>query len=321
MKRRKIFIVALGCLAFGFIGGVFVGKARGIPFVDWQQGWSIGIYVGESPFNLIPAKNIHNPVLTAGTVTDVSASFVADPFMVKEGAMWYMFFEVMNKRTSQGDIGLATSDDGYHWTYRQIVLDEPFHLSYPYVFKFKDEYYMIPASHPHEIPFIRLYKAVDFPARWVFVGNLVPGNLVDSSVVRYGDKWWLFGASNDMLNLYYADELTGPWKEHPENPIVKGDIRIARPAGRILVLGDKIVRYAQDGARIYGDKVRAFETTELTTTSFKQQEVKESPILQGSGTGWNAERMHQIDPHQTDENRWIACVDGYGKTLVFGLKY
>jgi hypothetical protein len=321
MRRKKIFIAALGCLACGFIGGVFVGKARGIPFVDWRQGWSIGIYVGESPLDLLPAKNINNPVLTAEAVTDVPASFVADPFMVKEDSTWYMFFEVMNNHTHQGDIGLATSDDGYHWTYRQIVLDEPFHLSYPYVFRFQDEYYMIPASHPHEVPSIRLYKAVDFPVRWIFVENLVPGNLVDSSVVRYGDKWWLFGANNDALHLYYADELTGPWKEHPESPVVKGDIRIARPAGRILVLGNKIIRYAQDGARIYGDKVRAFETTELTTTSFKQQEVKESPILQGSGTGWNAERMHQIDPHQIDENRWIACVDGDGKTLVFGLKY
>ncbi|MGD0784730.1 MAG: hypothetical protein ABR969_02840 [Sedimentisphaerales bacterium] len=321
-KYKKIFIVALICLISGFVGGVFVGRARGIPFMERQAEWSIGIYNGESPFDFTPAQNINNPVLTAQKVTDVPAEFVADPFMVEENSKWYMFFEVMNKNNSKGSIGLATSDDGYHWTYKQIVLKEPFHLSYPYVFKFQNEYYMVPES--HESYSIRLYKAVDFPTRWTFVKTLVYGNFSDPSIIRYGDKWWLFvgnAGGNDMLNLYYADELTGPWKEHPGNPVIKGDKHTTRPGGRILVLDNKIIRYVQDDALTYGGAVRAFEVTELTTTGFKQNEVRNNPILEGSGKGWNAERMHNLDPHQIDKNKWIACVDGYRRFLVFGLKY
>jgi hypothetical protein len=37
----------------------------------------------------------------------------------------------------EGEIGLATSEDGLKWDYKQVVLNEPFHLSYPYVFEWQ----------------------------------------------------------------------------------------------------------------------------------------------------------------------------------------
>jgi hypothetical protein len=37
-------------------------------------------------------------------------------------------------------------------------------------------------------------------------------------------------------------------------------------------------------------------------------------VLEGSGAGWNGERMHHIDAHRLDDGSWIACVDGYGVT-------
>ena len=224
IEKRKIILilVALLCLIGGFISGVHVGKSRGIPFVREQQEWSIGIYMGESPFDFVSPGNITNPVLTAKEVTDVPADFVADPFMIKENSTWYMFFEVMNSQTHQGDIGLAISSDELNWTYKQIVLDELFHLSYPYVFKWKNEYYMIPES--HQVNSVRLYKAVDFPKKWSFVRTLLYGDYVDSSIFRHDGRWWIFTESsrgdNNTLRLYYADDLTEPWIEHPKSPII-----------------------------------------------------------------------------------------------------
>ena len=321
--KKVVIIIALVCLISGFISGVYVGKLRGVPFVVEQDKWSIGIYIGESPFNFVSPENISNPVLTANDVTDVPADFVADPFMVKENSNYYMFFEVLNTWTQQGDIGLAISNDGLKWVYKQIVLDEPFHLSYPYVFKWKNEYYMIPES--YQAYSIRLYKAIDFPTQWSFVGTLLSGNYVDPSIFRYDGRWWIFAETNpngdDILCLYYADDLMGPWIEHPESPIIERDANIARPGGRVLIFDGQIVRYTQDDDPTYGNQVRAFEITELTTTSYKETEVKENPIFNASGAGWNAEGMHNIDPLQINKNKWIACVDGYKKVLVFGLEY
>ncbi|MBE9513733.1 MAG: hypothetical protein IMY83_01690 [Chloroflexi bacterium] len=295
---------------------------RGVPFVGWEPTrWAIGIYTGDSPLSLSPSGT-KNPVLTAADVADAPATFVADPFMLYENDTWYMFLEVMNAATNQGDIAFATSDDGLNWTYEQIVLDEPFHLTYPYVFKWQDEYYMVPES--HEVDSIRLYRAVDFPTEWSFVGTLLEGSgYVDSAVFHFNSMWWLFTSfgGSDTLHLYCADELLGPWIEHPESPIIEGDANIARPGGRVLVFDGRIIRYTQDDEPTYGNQVRAFEITELTTTSYEEKEVSQNPILEPSGTGWNARGMHHIDPHQVDEGKWIACVDGYGDRLVFGLKY
>src|SRR5262249_55013165 len=131
------------------------------------QIWSIGIYQGKSPLTLAPALEINNPVLTHDSVSDAPAMFVADPFMLQAQGMWYMFFEVMNVQTGKGEIGLATSVNALRWRYQQIVLREPFHLSYPYVFQLENDYYMIPES--YQANSIRLYKAVEFPTQWAAV--------------------------------------------------------------------------------------------------------------------------------------------------------
>src|SRR5437879_146643 len=109
--------------------------------------WSIGIFSGPTLSDLKPVPGIEMPVLSAQHVTDVQAEFVADPFMIKADNIWHMFFEVMNAETEKGDIGLATSKNGLEWKYQQVVLAEPFHLSYPYVFCADGEYFMIPESY------------------------------------------------------------------------------------------------------------------------------------------------------------------------------
>ncbi len=288
--------------------------------------WSIGIYASSSscPLNF-SGENITNPVLTANDVSDVPANFVADPFLVHDNGAWFMFFEVLKAapnqlkltvtRGTKGTIGLAVSNDGLDWSYRQIVLDEPFHLSYPYVFRWKGEYYMIPET--SQTYSVRLYKAASFPYTWFLVETLISGGrFVDASILRYGDMWYIFTATtrNDTLCLYYAKELTGPWTEHPESPIIEGDAHIARPGGKITIFDGRIIRFAQDDDPTYGNQVWAFEITKLTPEVYEEHIVDKSPILKGAGSGWNADRMHHIAPCQVN-NKWIASVDGYRQTI------
>jgi hypothetical protein len=286
-------------------------------FICRRYDWSIGIYTGDSPFNLNSPVNITNPVLTSQDVTDVTAQFVADPFMVYENGMWYMFFEVFNGQSNQGEIGLATSYDGYKWNYQQIVLRELFHLSYPYIFKWENSYYMIPECATTKS--IRLYKAIEFPYRWSFVQELLKGNdFVDSSIFEFNNFWWLLTTSPEgkNLHLYYSDDLLGNWQQHPQSPVVKNNRHIARPGGRVIVLNGQIFRYTQDVDGNYGNKVWAYEIVNLTTNNYAEKAVKEKPIIQASGSGWNQRGMHNIDPHQICQNQWVACVDGYKMALI-----
>ncbi len=281
-----------------------------------SNSWAIGIYAGGSPFHLRPSSEVDNPVLSCQDVSDIPASFIADPFMIRANETWYMFFEVMNRQRGKGQIGLATSKTGLDWAYQQIVLDEPFHLSYPCVFACGGEYYMIPETlQPGSI---RLYRASAFPDRWAFAGTLLNTAGADPSVFHFAGKWWMFvcqfPGQNDTLRLYAASELMGPWVEHPKSPVIKGNIHRARPAGRVVVFAGRVIRYAQDCYPRYGTQVRAFEITELTPATYLEKEDHNSPILTPTSSAWNRIGMHHVDPHPTPEGQWIACVDGRGWT-------
>lgn len=273
--------------------------------------WSIGILEGPTPFDLTAPDNVSNPVLTAKDVVDIEASYIADPFLIIKDSKYYMFFEVFNWETSQGDIGYAISVDGYNWEYNKIIIDEPFHLSYPYVFKWYDDYYLIPES--NEDLSVRLYKAVSFPEEWEYVDNLLSGyHYADPSIFQYNDKWWLFVTTtpdDGVMNLYYSNNLFGEWKPHPLNPIIRFDKHIDRAAGRVIIYNDRPYRFAQDGYPDYGSQVFAFEITNLTDKLYMENIVSEEPIITKSGSGWNAMGMHQLDLHKVGD-KWIAVTDG-----------
>jgi hypothetical protein len=277
---------------------------------DWD--WAIGIYTGNSPFLLSNPKNIVNPILTAKDVTDVDAKFVADPFIVKTDSLYYMFFEVLNKKNNQGDIGYAESINGFQWKYEHIILDEPFHLSFPYIFKWENDYYIMPES--GQDLSVRLYQATDFPKKWEYKGNLIKGyHFADPQIIRYNNLWWLFVCTreNDNLNVYYSQNLMGPWKQHPESPVIKNNQHIARGGGRILEYNHRLFRYTQDCFPTYGIQVFAFEITKLDTTSYEEKIVDNKSIIKASGSGWNKYGMHTVDPIQIGNGKWLSTVDGY----------
>jgi len=43
----------------------------------------------------------------------------------------------------------------------------------------------------------------------------------------------------------------------------------------------------------------------------------QNPILKASGVGWNKDGMHHIDLHQVEQDKWIACVDGFYIVIDF----
>jgi len=221
-----------------------------------------------------------------------------------------MFLEVFNRETNHGDIAYAESVDGRKWNYRQIVLNEKFHLSYPYVFEWDNTYYLIPES--NEDLSVRLYKAINFPEKWEYVNNLLSGyRFVDPSIFRYGEKWWMFVSTleNEALNLYFSDDLSFGWQPHPMNPVVKLDKHLSRPGGRVIIDEGKLYRLTQDSKPNYGIQLFALEITELSEISYAEKLASKKPIVTKTGIGWNAAGMHHVDPHKT-EHKWISAVDG-----------
>jgi hypothetical protein len=274
--------------------------------------WTLGIYAGPSPLQLRPAPNATNPVLTSSDVTNVKVDAVAHPFLVIKDRRYYVFFTAKDLKSDTGGIALADSSDGMKWRFRRTVIREPFVLSHPFVFEWQKEYYLIPEAHTEKS--VRLYKATAFPDEWQYVGNILEGDhFISPTLTRYNGLWWLFTSpsGNDRLRLFYASDFRGSWKEHPLSPIVKKDLKIARPAGRPFVFGGSLYRLGQDCYPTYGRAVHAFQITEISPTTY-QEKMVETPLVEASGNGWNSNGMHHVDAQQTGKGQWIAVVDAFG---------
>lgn len=287
----------------------------GVPYVGRIGNWAIGIYSGQSPFQLHEMEKAANPIITASHITDVRAGFVADPFMVRRTEDWLMFFEILDMDSARGVIGYAHSEDGREWRYGGVALAEPFHLSYPQVFIYNGIMYMVPETSAAEE--VRIYTSEGDPATWELAGVLVTEAFADPTLIEYAGRWWLFGSTdrNSSLRLMYSDNLFGPYIDHPCNPLISGDLTSSRPAGRPLRVGNRLYRIAQCDQPTYGRKVVAAEILELTTSTYRER-LLDGALLEATGTSWNALGVHHLDAHQVSGQQWIACADGWSRIRV-----
>jgi hypothetical protein len=281
------------------------------------KAWSIGLYTGSSPFHLIEYKK--NPIISASKIYNIPTYFIADPFFISHKKTHYVFFELLNAITGQGEIGVASSNDYVNWKFCKTVLREHFHLSYPLVFKWNNDYYMIPESmHANSI---RIYRAVNFPYDWEYVSDILKNKPYrDSTIFHHDNIWWLFTTFDDKtLYLYYTyNIISNNWQSHPMNPIKTG--RYARPGGRIIIYNNRIIRFCQDTYPEYGSRIVAVEISTISTINYKEKLLEPVPFITPSGKGWNKDRIHHIDCQQLNNGKWIALVDGYSEELNTSIK-
>ena len=268
-----------------------------------KKKYSIGLYKGDSIFNLTPIKN--NPILTKFDVTDVVASFVADPFIIKKDNKYYLFMEVKSKRKRDiGEIGLAIGDNLETLKYQKIIIQEDFHLSYPYIFEYKNEFFMFLESGENKD--LRLYKAKNFPFEWELHKTFLEGKRLADPTLIYLDKFYLFvtNMDNNSLDIYTSTNLE-TLNFHSSH--YKNDTSKNRNGGRIFIDNEKIYRFVQNCKNYYGEKVDMYEITKLNNNEFEEKFIK--TILSPSKSGWNAKQMHNIDILK-ENNKYYAIVDG-----------
>ncbi|MDD5220511.1 MAG: hypothetical protein PHV11_08090, partial [Candidatus Bipolaricaulis sp.] len=164
-----------------------------------------------------------------------------------------------------------------------------------------------------------LYRAERFPEEWVRARVLIRGRYVDPTLTYRAGRWWLFVGEpeNDVLRLFSAPSLADRFVEHPDSPLVLGTRASARPGGRVLSFDGRLFRCAQDGGRVYGERVRVFEIVRLDPERYEEVEV--SGTLGPTGSGWNAAGMHHLDALEIEPGRWLAVADGWSRwRLSFG---
>jgi hypothetical protein len=205
--------------------------------------------------------------------------FWADPFVVAEKDNYYVFVEEYIYKAKKAHISVLKLDKKGSLLNSEIIIDKPYHLSYPFIFQIDGTYYMIPETCKNRT--IELYKCLEFPYKWEFDRNLMENlSAVDTTLFFYNDKWWLFtsidqtenisGCSTELF-LFSSDNIfSGDWKGHPDNPIVS-DIRMARQAGKLFIHEGKIYRPSQDCSVRYGRGFNLSEITKLTDTEYSER--------------------------------------------------
>ena len=276
--------------------------------------WSIGIAQGPDLLTLSERSVPTNPVLSWREIRHPDVAFVADPFLIRRNSTWHLFFELFNTKSGRGEIGVASSTDLSSWRFEKVILAEPFHLSYPFVFEHEGTYFMFPES--RQAHGIRLYRATNFPLRWKFERELIAGEYSDPSPVFFEGRWWIFACKSPYsLAIFYANDLRGPWHEHEKSPFYVDDKGLARPGGRPVVVNDQLVRFVQDNREGYGKKVRAMVVDTLTPTEFAEHPADRDPFFAPHGDHWARNGMHHIAPVQREDKTWVAAIDGNGDGL------
>ncbi len=222
-------------------------------------------------------------------LADDGRRFYADPFLFEQGGETFLFVEEYPYATGRGILSLSRLAADGTPSHPVPILEGPGHLSYPFVFEAEGAIWMIPETSARRT--VELYRADPFPERWTFAATLIEGqDLADATLLRRDDGWWLFAAERarwasswDTLVLWRADRLQGPWRPHPANPVLV-DLTAARPGGRILEIGGKLVRPAQDCAGGYGARLAFAAIEQLDETGFRQEILtRAKPFGRNSG--------------------------------------
>lgn len=234
----------------------------------------------------------------------------ADPFPIARGGGHFVFVEELVHRRGEdrrGHISVFEIDAAGEPSSPVPVLERPYHLSYPFVFGWRGETFMIPESASNRT--VELYRCTSFPGEWTPEAVLLDGvRAVDATLHCEGDRWWMFvniaseeaTHPHDELHLFSAATPLGPWHPHRGNP-VRSDARGARPAGKLFPWRGDLYRPGQDCSRLYGHSIRLHRVKRLDRDEYVEE------LVSTLRPGW---RPGLVATHTLNQDGRLAVVDG-----------
>lgn len=207
--------------------------------------------------------------------------FLADPFVIARDGRHWIFAEDYDERRGHGAIScIAVAADGALETFDNVI-EEPFHLSFPFLLEDDGELFMLPET--AESRTIRLYRCTGFPDRWQPDAVLMRGvSAVDTMLVRRNGIWFMLtnlspGATGDhasQLHLFWSSNLRSEhWQPVSLLPLVN-DPAMGRNAGLLQSRDGEVYRVRQRQAfDLYGAGFSIAKITGLSKNGYAEREV------------------------------------------------
>lgn len=274
-SHREVNVWEIAALAWKQAGRALEKKFR--PRETWL------VFAGKAEGKLVPDRTANRTLIPPRGV------YWADPIAVERDGKIHLFVEEYVRESHHGRIVCLTLDEEAGVVSHQIALERPYHLSYPFIFEYQGETYMIPETASKLT--IELYRCTRWPDLWEFRSTLMKDiYAVDTTLLHHDGRWWLFanlltekGASSwDELHLFFSDDpLSSNWTPHPLNPVIS-DARVARPAGPFFTQDGILYRPSQDSSQRYGYAVNLNRVDVLTERDYVETCIEK--ILPQSGT-------------------------------------
>lgn len=172
-------------------------------------------------------------------------TYNADPFLFES----YIFYELYDY--IKGVIAYRHIEEDGTLGEETVCLERPYHLSFPFLIEDNEEIYMIPET--GQANCIEIYKATEFPDKWVRVKTLIENVCAGDSVIyKRDDGYYLFTTTEGDHKpvIYHARSLLGEYTK-----VWSSEIMNSRPAGNIFELNGKLYKPVQDGTDGYGQAV------------------------------------------------------------------
>ncbi|MDC1292421.1 hypothetical protein N8Y37_02720 [Amylibacter sp.] len=184
----------------------FLKLLFGNVFIDWN------VITGsfDDELNLINTNVIKNN----------SNSYFADPFIIDINDKIYIFVEEFFWQSNIGKISLIELNN-FKIKYHGIILEEDFHLSFPFVFNQNNLTYMIPESHQNTN--VSLYVSEGNPLEWKLKGDIIKNVCTSDTVILPYKKSLLALTNNEsgrfgdrLTNLSIYKSNTMSWQQLPQ---------------------------------------------------------------------------------------------------------
>lgn len=287
------------CYLAAIVGRALQFKAKSA--IGLQERWGISFV----------KQRWQNALLYEGTqIANPKGRYFADPFLFVRNGETFCFVEDFPDSEGKGVISVLKLTDGGASCMGRVI-EEDFHLSFPFPFEYDGQIWICPES--HQSGQIRIYRCKKFPLEWEPHSIAMDGvSAVDTMIFPSDGRWWMLtnidpgvGAETfSELHLFSASAPVGAeWVAHPMNPVLV-DPQFARNAG-MLKDGARLFRVSQERAfGSYGVSASISEITQLTLTGYREElKVTLQPEFRAGLTGMH--HFHSVDGVCVwDHKRW-----------------
>ena len=200
-----------------------------------------------------------------------------------------------------------TLDKSFRQVNHKILLDTKSHLSYPFVFTENNKTYVFPEA--RKSGKLSCYEYDPVNESIYFYKNILDLPLLDSTILKHDDKYWIFGTLSEngtdyKLSVFFSDSLLGPYAPHPANP-VKSGLNGTRSAGNFIEVDGIIYRPTQNCKKEYGESITINKVTELNEINVVEEPYMTICINKKNRYSYGMHKIHTINVMDN-----IIVVDG-----------